>query len=141
MLNYLYKDRREKEGGTYAATEMRQAIQHCEVRKAKGQAPPSPREDSRTTLYELTIRVPKDYRVYLEGKTKFTRRVFALNRRELQNEVRAFEDEKNDELEKAIAEYKLALESSERKALLLPAGEDGYWHLDAYRSTQSAMSR
>lgn len=27
LLNYLYKDRREKEGGTYAATEMRQAIQ------------------------------------------------------------------------------------------------------------------
>ena len=52
--------------------------------------------------------------------------MFALNRRELQNEVRAFEDEKNDELEKAIAEYKLALESSERKALSLPVGEDGY---------------
>lgn len=96
-----------------------------EVRKAKGK-PRIAREDSRTTLYELTIRVPKDYRVYLEGKTKFTRRVFALNRRELQNEVRAFEDEKNDELEKAIAEYKLALESSERKALSLPVGEDGY---------------
>ena len=62
-----------------------------EVRKAKGK-PRIAREDSRTTLYELTIRVPKDYRVYLEGKTKFTRRVFALNRRELQNEVRAFED-------------------------------------------------
>lgn len=27
LLNYLYKDRREKEGGTYATTEMRQAIQ------------------------------------------------------------------------------------------------------------------
>ena len=96
-----------------------------EVRKTKGK-PRIAREDSRTTLYELTIRVPKDYRVYLDGKTKFTRRVFALNRRELQNEVRAFEDEKNDELEKAIAEYKLALESSERKALSLPVGEGGY---------------
>ncbi len=27
LLNYLYKDRREKEGGPYAAAEMRQAIQ------------------------------------------------------------------------------------------------------------------
>ena len=44
-----------------------------EVRKTKGKSRIA-REDSRTTLYELTIRVPKDYRVYLDGKTKFTRR-------------------------------------------------------------------
>ena len=35
-----------------------------EVRKAKGK-PRIAREDSRTTLYELTIRVPKDYRCLL----------------------------------------------------------------------------
>lgn len=96
-----------------------------EVRKAKGK-PRIARADSRTTLYELTIRIPKDYRVYVEGKTKYTRRVFTLNRRELQSEVRDFEDEKNAELEKAIVEYNRALESSERKALSLPVGEDGY---------------
>lgn len=96
-----------------------------EARKAKGK-PRISRDDSRTTLYELTIRVPKDYRVYVDGKTKYTRRTFALNRRGLQGEVRRFEDEKNEELEKAIAEYKLALKSSERKAPSLPVGEDGY---------------
>lgn len=96
-----------------------------EVRKAKGK-PRIARADSRTTLHELTIRIPKDYQVYVEGKTKYTRRVFTLNRRELQSEVRGFEDEKNAELEKAIVEYNRALESSERKALSLPVGEDGY---------------
>lgn len=96
-----------------------------EVRKTKGK-PRIARADSRTTLHELTIRIPKDYQVYVEGKTKYTRRVFTLNRRELQSEVRSFEDEKNAELEKAVVEYNQALESSERKALSLPVGEDGY---------------
>lgn len=96
-----------------------------EVRKAKGK-PRIARPDSRTTLHELTIRIPKDYQVYVEGKTKYTRRVFTLNRRELQSEVRSFEDEKNAELEKAIVEYNRALESSERKALSLPVDENGY---------------
>lgn len=96
-----------------------------EVRKAKGK-PRIARADSRTTLHELTIRIPKDYQVYVEGKTKYTRRVFTLNRRELQSEVRGFEDEKNAELEKAIVEHNRALESSERKALSLPVDENGY---------------
>ena len=42
-------------------------------------------------MYELTIRIPDDFQVFFDGKTKFTRRAFVLNRRELQDEVRAFE--------------------------------------------------
>ena len=65
-----------------------------EVRKRKG-LPRTTRADSRTTLYELTIRIPRDYHVYIDGKTKFTKRAFVLNRRELQDETRLFEEEKN----------------------------------------------
>ena len=71
-----------------------------EARKRKG-LPRSKREDSRTTMYELTIRIPDDFQVFFDGKTKFTRRAFVLNRRELQDEVRAFEDEKNEEFIRA----------------------------------------
>lgn len=96
-----------------------------EVRKKKGK-PRVAREDSRTMLYELTIRVPKDYQVYLDGKTKFTKRVFVLNRRELQSEVRAFEDEKNAELNSAKALYEKSLEAAGKIAPALPLNEDGY---------------
>lgn len=96
-----------------------------EVRKRKG-LPRTTRADSRTTLYELTIRIPRDYHVYIDGKTKFTKRVFVLNRRELQDETRLFEDEKNAELDAAIAAYGLSLEATERKAASLPLNEDGY---------------
>ncbi len=96
-----------------------------EVRKKKGK-PRVARRDSRTTLYELTIRVPKDYQVYLEGKTKFTKRVFVLNRRELQGEVRAFEDEKNADLDSAKDAYEKSLEAAGKEAPALPVNEDGY---------------
>lgn len=96
-----------------------------EARKKKGK-PRVAREDSRTTLYELTIRVPKDYQVYLDGKTKFTKRVFVLNRRELQGEVRAFEDEKNAELDSAKIAYEKSLEAAGKDAPTLPVNEDGY---------------
>lgn len=96
-----------------------------EVRKRKG-LPRTKRDDSRTILYELTIRVPRDYHIYFDGKTKFTRRVFVLNRRQLQDEVRSFEDEKNAELDDAIEAYELSLEASERKGLTLPLDDNGY---------------
>lgn len=63
------------------------------------------RKDSRTTAYELTIRVPSEYRVYFNGKKKLTRTVFALNKKDdLRSQVSAFEDEKNGELERQLEE-------------------------------------
>lgn len=75
-----------------------------EARKQKGQ-PRRRRKDSRTTAYELTIRVPEEYRTYFEGKKKLTRTVFALNKKDdLKDQVEAFEDEKNAELERRLEE-------------------------------------
>ncbi len=48
-----------------------------EARKRKGLSRRK-RKDSRTTAYELTIRVPEEYRTYFDGKKKLTRTVFAL---------------------------------------------------------------
>ena len=74
-----------------------------EARK-KRELPRRRRKDSRTTAYELTIRVPDEYRVYFDGKKKLTRTVFALNRKDdLKSQVEAFEDEKNAELERQAA--------------------------------------
>ena len=47
-----------------------------EARKKKG-LPRRKRKDSRTTAYELTIRIPPEYRECLGGKKKFTRTAFA----------------------------------------------------------------
>ncbi len=75
-----------------------------EARKRKG-LPRRRRKDSRTTAYELTIRIPEEYRTYFENKKKLTRTVFALNRKDdLKSQVDAFEDEKNAELERKLEE-------------------------------------
>lgn len=75
-----------------------------EARKKKG-LPRRRRKDSRATAYELTIRVPAEYRGCFDGKRKLTRTVFALNKKDdLKAEVKAFEDEKNAELEGKLEE-------------------------------------
>ena len=45
-----------------------------EARKRKGLSRRK-RKDSRTTAYELTIRIPEEYRTYFDGKKKLTRTV------------------------------------------------------------------
>lgn len=71
-----------------------------EARRKKGLSRRK-RKDARTTAYELTIRVPEEYRTYFDGKKKLTRTVFALNKKDdLKDQVAAFEDEKNAELER-----------------------------------------
>lgn len=75
-----------------------------EARKKKG-LPRRRRKDPRTTAYELTIRVPAEYRAYFDGKRKLTRTVFALNKKDdLKAQARVFEDEKNEELESKLEE-------------------------------------
>ena len=75
-----------------------------EARKKKG-LPRRRRKDPRATAYELTIRVPAEYRAYFDGKRKLTRTVFALNKKDdLKAQVKAFEDEKNVELEGKLEE-------------------------------------
>ena len=61
------------------------------------------RKDSRTTAYELTIRIPEEHRRHFGGKKKLTRVVFALNKKvDLKGQVRAFEEEKNAVLDLAL---------------------------------------
>lgn len=96
-----------------------------EARKRRGLARIK-RDDSRTTVYELTVRIPDDYQVYFDGKTKFTKRVFVLNRRELQDETRMFEDQKNDEFLKAKEAYEKSLEAGGKESQALPLNENGY---------------
>ncbi|WP_165248519.1 tyrosine-type recombinase/integrase [Adlercreutzia sp. ZJ141] len=73
-----------------------------EARKQKG-LPRRRRNDSRTTAYQLTIRIPEEYRTCFDGKKKLTKVVFALNKREdLKDQIEAFEDTKNAELERAL---------------------------------------
>lgn len=73
-----------------------------EARKQKG-LQRRRRKDSRTTAYQLTIRIPEEYRIYFDGKKKLTKVVFALNKKEdLKDQVEAFEDKKNAELERAL---------------------------------------
>lgn len=75
-----------------------------EARRKKG-LPRRKREDSRTTAYELTIRVPAGYQIYFDGKKKLTRVVFALNKKDdLKSQIEAFENEKNCELENKLEE-------------------------------------
>ncbi|RDB64323.1 site-specific integrase [Gordonibacter sp. 28C] len=75
-----------------------------EARKKKG-LPRRRRKDSRATQYELTIRIPEEYRAYFDGKRKLVRNVFALNKRDdLKTQTEAFEDEKNAELERKLEE-------------------------------------
>ena len=74
------------------------------------------RKDSRTTAYELTIRVPEEYRTYFEGKKKLTRTVFALNKKDdLKDQINAFEDEKNAELERRLEERGWVRRGDEKK--------------------------
>lgn len=63
---------------------------------ARRGVPRRKRKDSRTTAYELTIRIPEERRRHFGGKKKLTRVVFALNKKvDLKGQVRAFEEEKN----------------------------------------------
>lgn len=104
-----------------------------EARKKKG-LPRRKRKDSRTTAYELTIRVPVEYQIYFDGKKKLTRVVFALNKKEdLKSQVKAFEEEKNSELESKLEErgWKTA-ESDEQneEVCRTPIGEYVYRYID-----------
>lgn len=88
-----------------------------EARKKKG-LPRRRRKDSRTTAYELTIRVPDEYRAYFDGKKKLTRTVFALNKKDdLKSQVEAFEDEKNAKLEDSLLSGARESSQSGRNAL------------------------
>lgn len=70
---------------------------------ARRGAPRRKRKDSRTTAYELTIRIPEEHRRHFGGKKKLTRVVFALNKKvDLKGQVRAFEEEKNAVLDLAL---------------------------------------
>lgn len=95
-----------------------------ENRKRRG-LPRSKRTDSRTTAYELTIRIPEEYQPAMKGKTKFTKRVFVLNQRELKDEVRYFEDDKCAVLDTALEaqEAQLAVANRPRE---LPTNELGF---------------
>ena len=70
---------------------------------ARRGTPRRKRKDSRTTAYELTIRIPEEHRRHFGGKKKLTRVVFALNKKvDLKGQVRAFEEEKNAILDLAL---------------------------------------
>ena len=70
---------------------------------ARRGTPRRKRKDSRTTAYELTIRIPEEHRRHFGGKKKLTRVVFALNKKiDLKGQVRAFEEEKNAVLDLAL---------------------------------------
>ena len=70
---------------------------------ARRGAPRRRRKDSRTTAYELTIRIPEEHRRHFVGKKKLTRVVFALNKKvDLRGQVKAFEEEKNAALALAL---------------------------------------
>ncbi len=86
-----------------------------EARRKKG-LPRRRRKDSRATAYELTIRVPAEYRVYFDGKKKLTRTVFALNKKdELKDQTEAFEDEKNAELERMLEDRGWVAQDGKKK--------------------------
>lgn len=85
-----------------------------EARKKKG-LPRRKRSDSRTTAYELTIRIPEEYRTYFENKRKLTRVVFALNRKDdLKSQTESFENEKNAELERKQEERGYARQEDDK---------------------------
>lgn len=70
---------------------------------ARRGTPRRKRKDSRTTAYELTIRIPEEHRRHFGRKKKLTRVVFALNKKvDLKGQVRAFEEEKNAVLDLAL---------------------------------------
>ena len=104
-----------------------------EARKKKG-LPRRRRKDSRTTAYELTIRVPVEYQVYFDGKKKLTRVVFALNKKEdLKSQVKSFEEEKNSELESKleVRGCKTAESNDQNDELCrTPIGEYVYRYID-----------
>lgn len=104
-----------------------------EARKKKG-LPRRKRADSRTTAYELTIRIPEEYRTYFGNKRKLTRVVFALNRKDdLKSQIEAFEDEKNAELERKQEErgwVRLGEGKSEPGRCMTPLGSYAERYID-----------
>lgn len=92
------------------------------------------RKDSRTTVYELTIRIPEEHRRHFGGKKKLTRVVFALNKKvDLKGQVRALEEEKR----RALDEMGLVLRSS--TPLL---GETGNpWSYNSFKKRWNAFVR
>ena len=96
-----------------------------EARKRNGK-PRIKRPDSRTTVYEMCIRVPEDCQVYLDGRTKYTKRAYVLNRRELQDAERAFEDEKNAELVRAKDAYEMKMTAAGKSTPSFPLNDKGY---------------
>ena len=96
-----------------------------EARKRKG-LPRRKRKDTRATAYELTIRIPGEYRAYFDGKKKLTRTVFALNKKDdLKSQVEAFEAEKNDALERKLEErgWRAARDEGEPTICNTPFGD------------------
>lgn len=101
---------------------------------ARRGTPRRKRKDSRTTAYELTIRIPEEHRRHFGGKKKLTRVVFALNKKvDLKGQVRAFEEEKR----RALDEMGLVLRSS--TPLL---GETGNpWSYNSFKKRWNAFVR
>lgn len=96
-----------------------------EARKRKG-LPRRKRRDTRATAYELTIRIPDEYRAYFDGKKKLTRTVFALNKKDdLKSQIETFEAEKNDALEQKLEErgWKAAQDEAEPTICNTPFGD------------------
>ena len=114
-----------------------------EARKRKGQ-PRRKRADSRATAYELTIRIPEEYRTYFENKRKLTRVVFALNRKDdLKSQIESFEDEKNAELERKQEErgwVRQGNDENEPGCCMTPLGDYAERYVDI-RSNGSVSSQ
>lgn len=74
-----------------------------EARKRRGLSRRK-RDDSRTTAYELVIRIPAEYQS-LFGKKKISRTVYALNQRtDLKQQIDDFENSANEQLDHMILE-------------------------------------
>lgn len=107
---------------------------------ARRGAPRRRRKDSRTTAYELTIRIPEEHRRHFGGKKKLTRVVFALNKKvDLKGQVKAFEDEKNAVLALALeAQGGGALDAAAWAAM--PFGEYAERYVDRRAGAISAAT-
>lgn len=107
-----------------------------EARKKKG-LPRRRRKDPRTIGYELTIRVPPEYRPYFDGKSKLTKTVYALNKKkDLNSQIETFEIEKNAELERKLEERGRVKQENDRPkpgSCTTPLGE----YIERYISIRS----
>lgn len=107
-----------------------------EARKKKG-LPRRRRKDPRTIGYELTIRVPQEYRPYFDGKSKLTRTAYVLNKKkDLSSQIEAFEIEKNAELERKLEERGWVKQENDRPepgSCTTPLGE----YIERYISIRS----